>query len=185
MILLILFINVFSYDYEKSFNAFYTSINSCIIAYSPTCVNNFRTENLDVFKDKIVPNVLSKINSQEKDYPISYRQIYDALYKRDLLVGLIYLNKKDDAKALNYLDSAINTIESVNVKPYYLNLRLAKELYDYYKKNNKTNGFSKLNSFFNKALKVCNTNLCIDKLNAIKSNIKSNKTADFSSFLAY
>lgn len=162
----------------------YTSINTCIVAYSSNCVQTFRIENLDFFKDKIAPNVLSEIN-QNKTEEVSYRQYFDALSKRDLLVGLIYLNKKDPEKALTYLNSSIEIIDTQNIKPYYPNLRLAKELYDYYKVNKKTKELSKLNDYFLTAIKVCNTLDCKDRLNLINSNIKNNKSADFSQFLTY
>jgi len=175
---------IHSYDYVKNFNTVYTSIHTCLVAYSSNCVNTFKKENLDFFSDKMAPNVLNEINQNKTD-KISYRQYYDALSKKDSLVGLLYLNKNDADTALTYLNSSISIIDTANIRPYYPNLRLAKELYDYLKKNNQSKDFNKLNSFFKNAAKVCNTMDCKDKLNAINNDIKNNKPANFNSFLIY
>lgn len=182
MITIITFIaSLHAYDYLKSFDVFYSNINACVVSYTSNCINSFKLENLDFFKSNIAPGAYPELAKT----PLGLFKYYDALYKRDVLLGLIKIKNKNYEEAKNTLSLSLDTINASTIRPYYPNMRLAKELYEIAKKDKKLNYNVELKIFITAAIKVCNLAKCKSDLEDTLKKLNNNSKVDFSPFLSY
>lgn len=173
--------SLYSTDYLKSFDVFYSNINACVVSYSRDCTKNFRIENLDFFKSNIAPQAYAELSKT----PIGIFKYYDALYKRDVLVGLINLKNKNYDGAKNSLSSSLDLIKASTIRPYHPNMRLAKELHELAKKDSKLNYKKEMKNFLTDSIEVCNLTKCKADLEATLKKLNNNSKVDFTPFLSY